>query len=127
MRQADGCNTVRLFQVEAHEALGRIPLPIRQPSEDQQARAFNAPILADHAERPPAHADASHHPSTAGAQVGLHVRGLEPPLGTPPFHSLVGIGQRLEDAFRRSLNGGISWTIASLATVVLMIPPRRSA
>jgi hypothetical protein len=24
----------------------------RQPSEDQQAGAFNAPILADHAERP---------------------------------------------------------------------------
>src|SRR5215471_4867359 len=67
-------------------------------------RAFDAAVFADHAERLATHADASHHPLTAHAQMGLHMGSLEPSFGAPPAHALRGISQRLKDPLCRRLD-----------------------
>src|SRR5262249_61772958 len=72
MRQAHGRDPILLLQIKTHEALSGIPLPIRQPREREQVRTLDGAILPNHLERPPAYADAAHHPSTAGAHVRLH-------------------------------------------------------
>jgi hypothetical protein len=101
VRQANRRDAVFLFQIPAHKGLRRILLPVRKPREDQQAWTLDFVILSGHGKGLLAHADAAHQPLAAGAQIGLHLRGLELPFGTPPFHAFIGISQRLKDPFRR--------------------------
>src|SRR6185437_749797 len=73
-------------------------LPARNPGEGQQPRALNLPIHTPDGERPASHANAAHEPATTGAKIGLHTLSLEPPLRTPPLHSLLRVGQGIEHA-----------------------------
>src|SRR5262249_49673521 len=85
MRQTQRRDAVLFFQVEAHDALGRPLLPVRKPGEDEAVRTLDGPIRSEHGERFAANANATHHPSAAGAQVRLHLGCLESTLGAPPF------------------------------------------
>jgi len=67
-------------------------------------RTLDLAILSTYGERLPASANAASHPFTAGSQVGLHVRSSVLSFGTPPFQTLLGIGQRHKDPFGRSLD-----------------------
>src|SRR5260221_13889590 len=55
MRQADSRDAGLLFQIEAHQGLRGVVLPVRKPSEYQQARPFDLTILSFYREGPAAH------------------------------------------------------------------------
>src|ERR1700716_4281039 len=104
VRQADRRDAVLLVQIEAHKTLRRILFPVRKPRKSEQTRTLDLAILSTYGEGLPACANATSHPFTAGSQVGLHVRSSVLPFGTPPFQTLLGIGQRLKDPLGRSLD-----------------------
>src|ERR1700737_45924 len=85
-----------LFQIHAHKGLRSILLPVGKPREDEQARTLDVAILSAPPEGLPIHANTAHHPLPAGAQVRLHVSCLKAPFGAPPFHTLIGMGQRVK-------------------------------
>ena len=104
VRQADRRDAVLLVQIEAHKTLRHILFPVRKPSKNEQMRTLDLAILSTYGERLPASATAASHPFTAGSQVGLHVRSSVLAFGTPPFQTLLGIGQCLKDPVGRSLD-----------------------
>src|SRR5437667_238187 len=91
-------------QVAAYDVSRRMRLPVRKPCKGEQTRSIDLGVSSAYYERFPTDADAAHHPLAAGPQVRLHVRYLKSPFRTPPPHTFLGIGQRLENAFRRSLD-----------------------
>jgi hypothetical protein len=99
MRQAHRRDAAFFFQIEAHERLSCVRVPVREPCDDEQARTRDAAVFADDAEGFAAHACAAHHAFAPRTQIRPHMGRLEPTFGSPPLHCLCGIGQRRRDPF----------------------------
>src|SRR5260370_1083840 len=54
---------------------------------------------------PPGLNSVTHHPSSAGAEMGFHVGGLESAFRAPPLDELFRIDQRLENPVGGSIDG----------------------
>src|SRR5215469_5388464 len=104
MRQANGCEPLLFYQIEAHKRFRGILLPVWQPGEGKYVGRLDRSILSLYGEGP-AEADAAHPPLATHPQIRLNVRGLETAFRAPPLLALLGIGQRLKDALGWRLNG----------------------
>jgi len=54
-------------QLEAHERLKRVLLPVGKPCESEQVRGFDLPVLSLYGGRPVPDAITTHHPLSARA------------------------------------------------------------
>src|SRR5947208_15827494 len=88
-----------LLQIDAHEALRRVLLPVGKPCKGEQTRSIDLGVYSAYYERFPTDADAAHHPLAAGPQVRLHVRYLKSRCCTRPRHTFLRIGPRPENSY----------------------------
>src|SRR5262252_7083999 len=85
--ETDRSNAVILGQVETHEGLKRVLLPVGKPRKNEQTGRLDLPILSSYGERSAADAVTTHHPLSAWPQIRVHMGSLKSPFGSPPLRS----------------------------------------
>src|SRR5207247_11038998 len=88
VRQSNDRDTLVLVEINANKACLRVALPIRQPREHEQVRSDDLAVLSSDPKGLSIDADTTHRPSTAGTQIGFHVRRLKRSFRAPPLHPL---------------------------------------